>query len=98
MHDAADCVPLPFNQQMHMIIHQAVGIEQEGQLTFLNLEELQKLLIVFGSFENCAPIISARDQMIKAALNVKSRLSRHGARILMPSDENSQWRIAEPQA
>ena len=96
MHDAPDCVRLALNQQVHVIGHQTVGVEKEGQLLLLILEQRQKLLIIGRVVEDSLSIIAARDYVIEATFQLQAWESRHRARILFPSGQivNSQSRVA----
>jgi hypothetical protein len=61
MHDAPDRVRLPLKQQVHVIGHEAVGVEKEWQSLLLSLEECKKLLIISRIVEDSLPIITPRD-------------------------------------
>jgi hypothetical protein len=82
MHDATDWSCLSLDQQVHMIGHQAVSIEEEWQSTLLNFKEGKKLLIVIRRVEDPASIVAARDHMIETAFDINSRFARHGTRML----------------
>jgi hypothetical protein len=82
MHDAPDCVRLPLKQQVHMIGHEAVGVEKEWQSLLLSLEQCKELPIVGQVVEDSLSIIAARDYVIEATFHFKARGSRHSARIL----------------
>lgn len=84
MHDAPDGVRLPLNQQMHVIGHEAVGVEKEWQSLLLSFQERKELLIISLIVEDSLPIITARDDVIEATFQLKAWESRHSARILFP--------------
>jgi hypothetical protein len=77
VHDPANIVGHSLDQQMNMIRHQTIGVEKEWQLAFLRRQERNKFVMILGGVENILAIDATRDQMIKAALNLKPLLSRH---------------------
>ena len=83
MHDLSDGVCLSFDQQMKVVGHQAVGIEEERQPGLLTRQEGKKLLVVRGRIKYPAAIIATREHVIKTALDFSATLASHERRILV---------------
>src|SRR5438552_15936951 len=82
MHDAANRVRLPLDQQVHVIGHQAIGVKKNGNRLFWISRSWEEFLIVIIAIEDRLTVIAARDDVIKTTLDFHSRLPSHGRAIL----------------
>jgi hypothetical protein len=95
LHDIAYRLSLSLDQQMQVIRHQAIGIEEEAGLGLLFGQKLEELSVVICGMEDVAPVIAATHDMVKPSRDLNSRLSRHG-RELYQRSHKSQNRMSDP--
>ena len=69
LHDAANRICLTLDQQVHMIGHEAVSVNEEWQSSLLDFEQREKLLVVIVAVKDLLSVIAARDYVIEAALD-----------------------------
>lgn len=62
-----------------MVGHEAIRVEKERQLVFLNCEKRKKLSVVITAVEDRLPVISAGDDMIETTCDLNSGFPRHAA-------------------
>jgi hypothetical protein len=77
LHDTANRVFLPLDQQMNVISHQTIGVKEEWHSALLGCEERQELLIVLIAIEDRLAVIAARDYVIKSTFDLHSRFPGH---------------------
>ena len=63
---------------MHVVWHQAVGVEIEGEFGFLLRENVSEPEIVVVGSEYLSPIIAASDDMIEPSPDLDPWFARHG--------------------
>lgn len=68
MHDPPNCVNPPLDQQMNVIGHQTESIEIKRQPLFQAPKEREKFRMILVRMKDHAPLIAARNYMIKPAL------------------------------
>ncbi|MFY9556861.1 MAG: hypothetical protein WAV47_19280, partial [Blastocatellia bacterium] len=96
LHDAANRIVLHLNQEVHVIGHQAIGVEIEGQLHFLLSENAGESEVVVVRAENLSTIITASDQVIEAPADFDPWFPRHNARDYLPRRSNVQNVASKP--
>lgn len=94
LHYAADRLRLAFEQQVNVVRHQAERVDEEWRAGFLLGDKCEKPKSILVSMENILPVISAGNNMIKAALNLDPKLPRHMCEMI--SGINEYRRIADP--
>jgi hypothetical protein len=72
---------LPLDQQVHVIGHQAVSVEQERQPALLDFEQREKPLVVVIVLEDLLTIVATRNYVIET-LDFNAWLAGHRARVL----------------
>jgi hypothetical protein len=75
LHNPADGVILPFDQQMNVIGHQAVGIKVEREPRFLVGELKQEFAAVVVRSKDELAIVASSDYVVETALDFESRLA-----------------------
>jgi len=59
MHDPTNRVFLPFDEEMHMIRHQTIGVKKKWEAGLLNLKNGKKLRIISRFVEDDLAVITA---------------------------------------
>jgi hypothetical protein len=77
VHYPPDGVRFPLDQQVHVIGHQAVGVEEERELLFLCGQKREEPGVVFRRAENVLPVVPARDNVIKSTLDLDPCFACH---------------------
>ena len=60
LHYVPDRLRLAFKQQVNVVGHQAVGVEEEGRTGLLFDKQGEKLKTIFGRMKNVLSIVPAR--------------------------------------
>src|SRR4030095_5691863 len=94
MHHPADCGFSPFHQQMGVIWHQTVRIEEERQLSLLYCKEAEHPLIIIVIAENELSIVASRDDVVKRTFYFEPGFSSHD--LYLPRLKESQYRRPHP--
>jgi hypothetical protein len=79
LHDPADGVILPLDQQMDVIGHQAVRIKVEGQPRFLVAELEEEFAVVVVRSKDELAIVASCDDVVEPSLDFESRLAHRGS-------------------
>ena len=69
LHDPADWIVSPFDQQVNVVGHQAVSVEVKRQPVFLAGEQREKLTVVFVQPEDRPTIVTASADVVEPAFN-----------------------------
>lgn len=68
------------DQEVYVVAHQHVGIEEKVVSPLIQGEYVEILQKVGTVFEYFLPLVAARDNMIKCAIEFDSRFARHAQR------------------
>src|SRR5437660_9664001 len=68
VHNLPNVICLSFDQEMKMVCHQAIGVEEERQTDLLPSQQRKELVIVSRRIEYPAAIVTAREHVIETAL------------------------------
>src|SRR5262245_59324938 len=90
LHDTAHIVLSSFDQQMHMISHQAIRIKEEWESPLLLCQKRKELFVVGRGVEYLPAIIATRDHVIQTTFNFHPRAPGHGKRMLVSARPRRQ--------
>lgn len=65
------------NQQMHMVGHETIRVQEKREFHLLRGEQRQELFVVCGSVEDLPSVIAPSDHVIETTLNLRSRFAGH---------------------
>ena len=77
MRDSTNRTCLALKQQMYMVGHETVGVEEEWYIDLLSRNQREKLLIVSSGVKDLTTIIAPRDHVVQATLKFGARFSDH---------------------
>jgi hypothetical protein len=78
LHNVPDGLSLPLDQQVNVVRHQTVSVEEKGRAVLLFCQQREEFQKVIVTVKDVLPVIAARYYMIETALNLGSQLSSHG--------------------
>lgn len=78
LHDPANRIVLHLDQKMHVVWHEAVGVEIKGQLQFLLRENASEPEIVVVRSKCLPAVIAASNDVIQASTDLDPWLPGHG--------------------